>query len=61
MCEPPQEELAKLRKVTESPEDQARREQAALAAALNGLWRSTRRLPPILTTAPPPAAAGGDL
>ena len=32
----PQEELAKLRKVTESPEDQYRREQAAaLAAALD--------------------------
>ena len=33
--EPPKEELAKLRKVTESPEDQYRREQAALAAALD--------------------------
>ena len=33
--EPPREELAKLRRVTESPEDQFRREQAALAAALD--------------------------
>ncbi len=33
--QPPKEELAKLRKVTESPEDQYRREQAALAAALD--------------------------
>jgi cell fate regulator YaaT (PSP1 superfamily) len=33
--EPPKEELAKLRKVSESPEDQYRREQAALAAALD--------------------------
>ena len=33
--EPPKEELAKLRRVTESPEDQYRREQAALAAALD--------------------------
>lgn len=35
MVQPPKEELAKLRKVTESPEDQYRREQAALAAALD--------------------------
>ena len=34
--EPPKQELAKLRKFSESPEDQARREQEALAAALNG-------------------------
>lgn len=33
--EPPREELAKLRKVTESPEEQYRREQAELAAALD--------------------------
>ena len=33
--EPPKEELAKLRKVSESPEGQYRREQAALAAALD--------------------------
>ncbi|MGM9577785.1 MAG: stage 0 sporulation family protein [Evtepia sp.] len=33
--EPPKEELAKLRRVTESPEEQYRREQAALAAALD--------------------------
>ncbi|MBP3318432.1 MAG: stage 0 sporulation family protein [Ruminiclostridium sp.] len=33
--EPPLEELAKLRKVTVSPEEQYRREQAALAAALD--------------------------
>ena len=33
--EPPREELAKLRRVTESPEEQYRREQAALAAALD--------------------------
>ena len=34
--EPPKQELAKLRKFSESPEEQARREQEALAAALNG-------------------------
>ena len=33
--EPPKEELEKLRKVTVSPEEQYRREQAALAAALD--------------------------
>ena len=33
--EPPKEELAKLRKSSESPEEQMRREQAALAAALD--------------------------
>ena len=33
--QPPKEELAKLRKVTESLEDQRRREKAALAAALD--------------------------
>ena len=33
--EPPREKLALLRKETESPEDQMRREQAALAAALD--------------------------
>ncbi len=33
--QPPKEELAKLRKVTQSPEDQYRQEQAALAAALD--------------------------
>ena len=33
--QPPKEELAKLRRVSESPEDQYRREQAALAAALD--------------------------
>lgn len=34
--EPPKRELAKLRKFSESPEDEARREQEALAAALDG-------------------------
>ena len=34
--EPPKRELAKLRKFSESPEEEARREQEALAAALNG-------------------------
>ena len=33
--EPPKQELAKLRKFSESPEDQARREQEALAACPN--------------------------
>ena len=33
--QPPKEELAKLRRVSESPEDAYRREQAALAAALD--------------------------
>ena len=34
--EPPKRELAKLRKFSESPEDEARREQEALMAALDG-------------------------
>ena len=37
--EPPKQELAKLRKFSESPEDQARREQEALTAALNGFLK----------------------
>jgi len=41
--EPPKEELAKLRKVSESPEDQYRREQAALAAATISSRVASRR------------------
>ena len=41
--EPPREELAKLRKVTESPEERFRREQAALAAALNDFLTENNR------------------
>ncbi len=41
--EPPKEELEKLRKVTESPEDQYRREQAALAAALDDFLAEHKR------------------
>lgn len=43
--EPPKEELARLRKVSESPEDQLRREQAALAAALDDFMAEQEEAP----------------
>ena len=56
--QPPKEELAKLRKVTESPEDQYRREQAALAAALDEFLAEHGTPPRPSLTTPPTAAAG---
>ena len=57
--QPPKEELEKLRHGSESPEDQYRREQAELAAALDATASARHRLSalPAAAAGPPAAAA----